>query len=64
MEFDIKKTRHGLYTSVDKDGNELVTGLTEESVRFVTINIHIPVLQGTFNGSEQTKGKAIVEGKL
>lgn len=64
MEFTIKKTRYGLYTSVTPDGTELVTGLTEDGVQWVTVNIHIPVLQGTFDGytSECYAGK--VEGKL
>ena len=64
MMYEIKKTRFGLYTSYDKDGNELVTGLTAEAVDYVTMNIHIPVLQGTFDGYTSTPFNGIVEGKL
>ena len=47
MNYTIKKTRYGLYTSITDDGTEMVTGLTEDGVRFVTDEIHIPVLDGT-----------------
>ena len=50
MMYTIEKTRHGLYVSKDKAGNQMVTGLTQEAVDYVTMNIHIPVLQGTFDG--------------
>ena len=50
MDYKIKKSRHGLYISYLEDGTELVTGLTEEAVRVVTEEVHIPVLQGTFTG--------------
>ena len=48
MKYTIEPTRMGLYVSIDDKGNRMVTGLTEEAVKYVTDNIHIPVLQGTF----------------
>ena len=64
MEYDIIKSRFGLYTSVAKDGTRMVTGLTEEAVHYCTINIHIPVLQGTFDGYTSEPRSSVVAGKL
>ena len=38
----------------------MVTGLTEEAVRYCTINIHIPVLQGTFDGYTSVPRSSVV----
>ena len=64
MQYTIEKTRFGMYKSVDADGNDMVFGLTKEAVDYVTMNIHIPVLQGTFDGYTSTPRKSVVEGKL
>ena len=64
MKFTIEKSRFGLYTSVFEDGTKGTTALTEEACRFVTINIRIPVLQGTWDGETSVVGSAIVGGKL
>ena len=64
MKYSIKKTRYGLYTSITDDGTEMVTGLTEDAVRFVTDEIHIPVLDGTYNGFTSQARSSVVEGKL
>ena len=42
----------------------MTTALTEEACRFVTDNIRIPVLQGTWDGDTAVLGKAVVTGKL
>lgn len=49
-EYTIEESRFGLFTSVLTDGTRMVTGMTEESVRYCTDNIHIPVLKGEFDG--------------
>ena len=64
MKYSIEKTRFGLYTSVAEDGTKMVTGLTEDGVRFVTDEIHIPVLNGTFDGYTSQARSSVVEGKL
>lgn len=64
MSYTIEKSRFGLYTSVASDGTRMVTALTEDACHWCTINIHIPVLQGTFDGVTSVAGKAVVEGKL
>ena len=50
MNYSIKLSPYGLYTSFDKDGTPMTTALTEDACRFVTDNIRIPVLQGTWDG--------------
>ena len=42
----------------------MTTALTEEACRYVTDNIRIPVLQGTWDGDTSFLGKAVVTGKL
>ena len=64
MNYTIKKSRYGLYTSIAEDGTKMVTGLTEDAVRFVTDEIHIPVLNGTYDGFTSQARSSIVEGKL
>ena len=51
IEYRIEKSRFGLYTSIRTDNDErMVTGPTEEAVRTVTEDIHIPVLNDCFDG--------------
>jgi len=63
-EFSIQKSRFGLFTSVLKSGDRMVTGPTEEDCRWVTENIHIPVLKGEFDGYTSTPHISVVDGKL
>ena len=49
-DFQVRKTRHGLYESVTKCGIKMVTALTEDACRQITTDIHIPVMLGTFDG--------------
>ena len=62
--YEITKSRYGLYTSVQTDGTRMVTGMTEDACRWVTDNIHIPVLEGTFDGFTSIARSAVVDGKL
>ena len=62
--YTIEKSRFGLYTSVLADGTKMVHGLTEDGVKFVTENIHIPVCKGTFNGYTSESRSGVVGGKL
>ena len=62
--FTIEKSRYGLYTSVLTDGTRMVTGPTEDACRWVTDNIHIPVLEGTFKGFTSVPRSSTVDGKL
>ena len=64
MNYTIEKSRFGLYTSITEDGTRMVTGPTEDAVRFVTDEIHIPVMNGTFDGYTSKHGRATVDGKL
>ena len=63
-DYTITKSRFGLYTSIKADGTRMVTGPTEDAVRWVTDNIHIPVEQGTYDGWTSTPRAAVVAGKL
>ena len=62
--YEITKSRYGLYTSVQTDGTRMVTGMTEDACRWVTDNIHIPVLEDTFDGFTSIARSAVVDGKL
>ena len=62
--YEITKSRYGLYTSVQTDGTRMVTGPTEDACRWVTDNIHIPVLEGTYDGFTSIARSAVVDGKL
>ena len=64
MNYTIKKSRFGLFTSFQEDGTPKVTGLTEEAVRKVTDEVHIPVLNGTFDGYTSSGWSSTVAGKL
>jgi hypothetical protein len=63
-EYTIEESRFGLFTSVLYDGTRMVTGLTKESVRRCTDEIHIPVMQGTFSGWTSEPKAGVVGGKL
>ena len=63
MKYTIEKSRFGLFTSIFDDGTRGTTALTEEACRFVTENIRIPVLQGTWDGAD-VKFDGTVHGKL
>ena len=63
-EYTIIKNRFGTYTSVTTDGEKLVTGLTEDAVRYCTDMIHIPVMLGTFDGTTSKPRSSVVQGKL
>ena len=62
--YEITKSRYGLYTSVQTDGTRMVTGPTEDACRWVTDNIHIPVLEGTYDGYTSVTRSGVVDGKL
>ena len=62
--YTIEKGRFGLYTSVTDDGERMVTGLTEDGVRYCTDMIHIPVMLGTFDGTTSKPRSSVIEGKL
>ena len=64
MKYSIRKTRFGLYQSYDENDKAMVLGPTEEAVDWVTKNIHIPVLQGTFDGYTSKQRQSTVDGKL
>ena len=64
-DYDIVKSRYGLYTSVlTATGQKMTTALTEDACRFVTDNIRIPVMKGEYDGLVSTLGSAVVGGKL
>ena len=63
-EYTITKSRYGLFTSVLTDGSRMVTGPTEDACRWVTDNIHIPVMQKTFDGYTSVARTGVVDGKL
>ena len=62
--FTIEKSRFGLFTSIAPDGTRMVTGATEDSCRWATVNIHIPVMLGTFDGYTSISRSGVVSGKL
>ena len=62
--YTLIKSRYGLYTSVLSDGTRMVTGMTEEGVRLVTDDIHIPVMKGEYDGFTSKPRSSVVDGKL
>ena len=62
--YTLVESRYGLFTSVLSDGTQMVTGLTEDSVRLVTDDIHIPVMKGEYDGFTSKPRSSVVEGKL
>ena len=62
--FYIEKTRFGLYTSIKKNGDKFLTGLTRESVLHMS-RWHLKCEQeGTLHLYTKVIGSAIVDGKL
>ena len=62
--YSIEKSRFGLFTSILTDGTRMVTGMTEDDVRIITDDFHIPVMKGEFNGYTSKPRTSVVEGKL
>ena len=62
--YTLVESRYGLFTSVLSDGTQMVTGLTEDGVRLVTDDIHIPVMKGEYDGFTSKPRSSVVEGKL
>ena len=62
--YTISKSRFGLYTSILCSGERMVSGATLEGVVSCTRDIHIPVLQGTFDGYTSQSRTSTVDGKL
>jgi len=65
-EFRVRETRFGLFTSIDRDGNELVTGPTFDSVVQITpwhmhweVNGYTPPV-----GQDEIVYDGVVGGKL
>lgn len=65
-DFAIKKTRFGLFTSYDRDGNNLVTGGTWVAVFNMTPAHQMWAIKGYTppEGKETTSYDAVVGGKL
>ena len=42
----------------------MVTGMTEDDVRIITDDVHIPVMKGEFDGYTSKPRTSVVEGKL
>ena len=51
--YRIVKTRFSLYKSIDKEGNDLITGLTEEGVHACT-PLHLLAQQPDYDGKYDT----------
>ena len=47
-----------------EDGTPMLIGLTEDGVRYVTEEIHLPVLAGEFDGYTSVTHSGTVAGKL
>ena len=62
--YTLVESRYGLFTSVLTDGTRMVTGMTEDGVRQVTDDIHIPVMKGEFDGWTSQPRSSVVDGKL
>ena len=61
-QFRIEKSRWGLFTSYDKDGIGLVTGLTEEAVLDVTpmhLEANSPDYDGKYDGSKYSSSVGV-----
>jgi len=62
--FRVYKRRSGLYSSVTKEGRELLTGLTEESIVHMTRWYLKCEQDGTLEEHSRIVGDATVGGKL
>ena len=58
--FRVYKTQYGLYHSADKEGEELVTGLTEELV----IRMTRFYLKGRQEGWDEENSRVMNDGKV
>ena len=47
--YRIAKTRYSMYKSIDKEGNDLITGMTEEAVHACT-PLHLLAQQPDYDG--------------
>ena len=62
--YRVEKTRFGLYKSIDKEGNDLITGLTEEAIHNCT-PLHLLAQQPDYDGRyDLVIGKATVTPDL
>ena len=63
-QYRVEKTRFGLYKSIDKEGNDLITGLTEEAIHNCT-PLHLLAQQPDYDGRyDLVIGKATVTPDL
>jgi hypothetical protein len=62
--FRVYKRRSGLYSSVTKEGRELLTGLTEESIVHMTRWYLKCEQDGSLEENSRIVGDATVGGKL
>ena len=61
-QFRIEKSRWGLYTSYNKDGLQLVTGMTEDAVVAITpmhLEANSPDYDGKFDGSKYSSSAGV-----
>ena len=62
--YRVVETRFGLYTSIDKEGNDLITGLTEEAIHNCT-PLHLLAQQPDYDRRyDYVIGKATVTPDL
>jgi hypothetical protein len=62
IEYTIKESRFGLFTSVQTDGTQMVTALTADACKTCTDLIHIPCLKGNFKGwTSQARVSAAID---
>ena len=59
--YRVEKSRWGTYKSILEDGTDMVTGMTEESVRICTEHIHLPFYYGSDASDIHTTVKDIDE---
>ena len=64
VDYEVVESRFGLFTSIQPDGTRMTTAATKDACIYVTDNIHIPCLKGTFDGYTSTPRSATVQGKL
>ena len=63
-QYRLVTTRYGMTKSIDKDGNDLITGLTEEAVHACT-PLHLLAQQPDYDGRYDTViGKAAITPDL
>ncbi len=63
-QYRVVETRFGLYKSIDKEGNDLITGLTEDAIHNCT-PLHLLAQQPDYDGRyDLVIGKATVTPDL